>query len=1292
MKIKNLHFALIVFSTFSFQLLIFKSQAQVCFSPATNFSVGASLISLSSSDFNGDGKADVASANNGSNIISVRLGNGAGNFGSATDFIAGDAVHSIISKDFNGDGKVDLATANFNSNNVSILLGDGLGSFGAAVNYAAGTNPSSIISADFNGDSNNDLAIANNGSQNVSVLLGNGLGGFGAAASFTIGNNPSSVTSSDFNGDGFLDLAITNYGSNNISVLLGDGAGNFGLATNFSVGSNPSSVVSADFNGDSNIDLAISNYSSNNISVLLGNGLGTFGAATNFLVGTNPSTITNADFNGDGKVDLATANYNSNNVSVLLGNGLGSFGAAINFAAGSNPLPIINADFNGDGKADLVTANSGSNNISILLNNPLIVTANASATIVCAGASVTLTGGGASSYTWTGGVTDAVAFSAPSSTATYTVTGTTGECTNIATKTISINPLPVSNAGNDLTICSGIAGSIGATAVAGYSYSWSPGTGLSAATISNPDNTTVNTGSTPIVTTYTLTTTISSTGCQSTDNSVITVNPQPVLAITNPVAVCASNTVDITTNFVTAGSTGGGTLSYWVNASATSPLQSPNAIASNGTNYIKVIATGGCTDIKPVAATINPLPVSDAGNDLTVCSGMVGSIGVAAIAGNTYSWSPGTGLNDGTVSNPDNTTLNTGSIPIVTTYTVTTTSTSTGCQSTDISVITVNPQPVLMITSPVATCFPNSVDITAAAITAGSTGGGSLSYWVDAGATSSQSLPNAVSASGTNYIKVTATGGCEDIKPVNIMVNPLPVSDAGIDLTICSGTAGSIGVPPISGNTYSWSPGTGLNDATVSNPDNTTLNTGSAPISTSYTVTTTNAATGCQSTDIAAITVNPQPVLTITSPASECFPNTVDITADAVTAGSIGSGSLSYWNNAAATDTLSSANVIAASGTNYIKVTAAGGCSDIQPVIVTINPQPTATFTIQNESSSLYCDGSIMAHLTGGTGTIQAQWLNSNHTVISTTDSAGMLCHGFYSLHLIDSNLCTNAYSQVIQGGAIPPTPPICMVTVDSTLSHNLLIWEKTNLNMAAIDSFVVYREANSNIYQRIGAVSKSALSSFDDFSADPAVKGYRYKLRCKNIHGALSLLSAYNNSIYLSNVGADFSWTPYLVENSQGYVSSYNVLRDDNSTGNFQIIGNTSVNQLAYTDANFASYPNAQYYVEALLTAGSCQPTRSGFSGSRSNVKHFGISGIQQLNDHQVISIYPNPAGNTLNVTGITSKTMLRLYNIVGELVLEKEVDNNIAINTSQLNEGIYTLLMESKINRSFNKVLISH
>ena len=293
------------------------------FGSATNFVVGTGDNSVCSADFNGDGKADLASANQSSFDISVLLGTGTGSFGTATTFTLGGTFgnpYSIITSDFNGDGKADLVTANGSYNKVAVLLGTGTGSFGSATYFAANSQPSAVANADFNGDGKQDLVVANNNVGTISVLLGTGTGSFGAPTSFTVGTGPLSITIADFNGDTKKDVAISNVGTNNVSVLLGTGTGSFGVASNFATGTSPASIVSGDYDGDGKIDLATSNFGfsgGTTVSVLLGTGTGSFGVATAFPVGSGPKAITSGDFNGDGKLDLATGNNSSNDASVI---------------------------------------------------------------------------------------------------------------------------------------------------------------------------------------------------------------------------------------------------------------------------------------------------------------------------------------------------------------------------------------------------------------------------------------------------------------------------------------------------------------------------------------------------------------------------------------------------------------------------------------------------------------------------------------------------------------------------------------------------------------------------------------------------------------------------------------------------------------------------------------------------------------------------------------------------------------------------------------------------------------
>jgi len=92
-------------------------------------------------------------------------------FSLATNFAAGTNPWSVAVSDFNADGRLDLAVANLNGNNVSILVGNANGTFQAAVNYAVGFSPYSVAVGDFNGDGRLDLVTANADSDNVSVLL-----------------------------------------------------------------------------------------------------------------------------------------------------------------------------------------------------------------------------------------------------------------------------------------------------------------------------------------------------------------------------------------------------------------------------------------------------------------------------------------------------------------------------------------------------------------------------------------------------------------------------------------------------------------------------------------------------------------------------------------------------------------------------------------------------------------------------------------------------------------------------------------------------------------------------------------------------------------------------------------------------------------------------------------------------------------------------------------------------------------------------------------------------------------
>ncbi len=310
---------LVVANFNSNSLSIFLNNGSGGFGVPGNHLAGPFPSALAAADFNGDGRLDLAMTDAASDDVKVIFGNGTGNFSPLpfNGIPVGANPSAIVASDFNGDGKVDLAVANADTNNVSILLGNGTGSFSAMPNISVGGSPVALAAGDFNGDGKTDLAVADLVDDTLSILLGNGSGGFVNSATLTTGSDPISVVAGDFNGDSKNDIAVADTSSDDIAVFIGDGTGGFAAATFYGAGDGPQAIAKSDFNGDGKLDLAVTNGLSNDVSILFNNGAGGFQSAVNFPANLSPVALVVADLDGDGFLDLAVANSDSDDVTIL---------------------------------------------------------------------------------------------------------------------------------------------------------------------------------------------------------------------------------------------------------------------------------------------------------------------------------------------------------------------------------------------------------------------------------------------------------------------------------------------------------------------------------------------------------------------------------------------------------------------------------------------------------------------------------------------------------------------------------------------------------------------------------------------------------------------------------------------------------------------------------------------------------------------------------------------------------------------------------------------------------------
>jgi hypothetical protein len=256
------------------------------------------------------------------------------------------------------------------------------------------------------------------------------------------------------------------------------------------------------------------------------------------------------------------------------------------------------------------------------------------------------------------------------------------------------------------------------------------------------------------------------------------------------------------------------------------------------------------------------------------------------------------------------------------------------------------------------------------------------------------------------------------------------------------------------------------------------------------------------------------------------------------------------------------------------------------------------------------------------------------------------------------------------------------MVSVDSVLGKNTIIWNKVQNNLVA--EYVILKEGNvSNVYQEVGEVPSSGISTFIDINSNPREKATRYKIAFRDSKGILYGAGSFHQTIHLSiNQGVgntwNLDWSPYF-----GFpVSSYNIYRGSN-TGNMQLTGTVSGNFTSYTDLN--ALPGFVYYMVEVINPNNCNPEglkAAVYSSSISNIVTNNILGLSKDQVSANIDVYPNPATDMVHI-----KPAMKMEGnvIISAISATGQVVKKITVDADEINKG-YLFMLDKMVPGIYN------
>jgi hypothetical protein len=289
-----------------------------------------------------------------------------------------------------------------------------------------------------------------------------------------------------------------------------------------------------------------------------------------------------------------------------------------------------------------------------------------------------------------------------------------------------------------------------------------------------------------------------------------------------------------------------------------------------------------------------------------------------------------------------------------------------------------------------------------------------------------------------------------------------------------------------------------------------------------------------------------------------------------------------------------------------------------------------------------------------------------------------------------------NSGCKAIKGWNIPNVKPlrqdICVVTVDSVTTTNLVVWEK--VQPVGIAYYKIYRETSTQgEYILIDTVNADNVSIFNDVIASPIERSWSYKLGAVNgcdVEGPLSIAHRTIHLDLLDNNGTNVTvnWNAYVGTTFSQYI----IWRFTTANG-WEQAGTVANNVLTFNDLIPFSTPGLDYMIEFELTVPCSAEKAQDFNTVRSNRERgqfapgqgTGVSSNSIQESYlNTIQVYPNPTTDKLTFvqTG-NEQVTYNILSVSGQTMLTNQSNlTNTVIDLSSLNAGVY--LVEMKMNDS--------